>query len=79
MNRSQLPPLPEGRILAVVGAQIVEDDVMGNGDARSSVTSATQLSSHHSEISEFTSPLYHDDDDGRNTGGRMLRLRRHIE
>mmetsp|Transcript_27092 Transcript_27092/g.48877 ORF Transcript_27092/g.48877 Transcript_27092/m.48877 type:complete len:1218 (-) Transcript_27092:184-3837(-) len=79
VNRSQLPPLPEGRILAVVGAQIVEDDVMGNGDARSSVTSATQLSSHHSEISEFTSPLYHDDDDGRNTGGRMLRLRRHIE
>jgi len=77
VNRSQLPALQEGRVLAVVGARIVEDE--GNEDARSSVTSVTQLSSHHTEISEFTSPLYQDDDDRRSNGSRMLRLRRQIE
>jgi hypothetical protein len=71
VNRSELPPLPEGRVLAVVGARIVEDEI--NDDARSSVTSATQ------SASEFTSPLYQDDEHRRSaTGGSMLRLRRHM-
>mmetsp|Transcript_19671 Transcript_19671/g.42767 ORF Transcript_19671/g.42767 Transcript_19671/m.42767 type:complete len:423 (+) Transcript_19671:222-1490(+) len=87
VNRSDLPPLPGGRILAVVGARIVEDEIiqMGSEDARSSVTSATHgtspslTSSHPTEISEFTSPLYQDVNEGRNARGRMLRLRRHME
>ncbi|KAL7548932.1 hypothetical protein ACHAWF_012199 [Thalassiosira exigua] len=71
VNRSELPPLPEGRVLAVVGARIVEDEI--NDDARSSVTTATQ------SASEFTSPLYQDDEHRRSaTGGSMLRLRRHM-
>jgi len=63
--RSQLPSLLEGKIVAVVGAQIVEDEGFRNEDGRSSVT-------------EATSPLYQDTDDGRHTVG-MLRLRRNIE
>jgi len=80
VNRSQLPPLPEGRILAVVGARIVEDQVEGDEDGRSSATCSTQASSHQTEMSEFASPLFQDDDGGgTNTGVRMLRLRRHVD
>jgi hypothetical protein len=45
--------------------------------ARSSATSATR---EHSEISEFTSPLYLDDEEegGPRTMLRTLRLRRNI-
>ena len=64
INRSELPHLPNGgRILAVIGAHIVEDNY---GDARSSVTSATQVTSRsmvadNDSISEYTSPLYQDE------------------
>lgn len=76
VNRSQLPPLSEGRVLAVVGARIVEDGALADDDARSSATFATQVSSQ--QTSEFTSPLYDDDERG-NSGGRVLRLRRHLD
>lgn len=73
VRRSQLPSLPEGRIMAVIGAQIVEDEESGNEDGRSSVTAAsTEI------LSERASPLYQDIDDRGNTAG-MLRLRRNIE
>jgi hypothetical protein len=70
--RSQLPSLQEGRVMAVIGAQIVEDEGLGNEDERSSVTFAS------TNVSESVSPLYLDIDEGRNTAG-MLRLRRNIE
>jgi hypothetical protein len=78
INRSELPPLPEGsRVLAVIGAQIIED---GNDDARSSVTSATHVTSRSmaadDDMSEYTSPLYQDEDEGPQRGvQRYLRLR----
>eukprot|EP01082_Thalassiosira_pseudonana_P007413 g6405.t1 g6405 contig23:373932-377732(-) len=73
VNRSELPPLPSGRIISVIGAQIVEDEMVE--DARSSVTSATHVSSGHSAsgVSDYTSPLYQDASDER--GGLSLRLR----
>ena len=76
VNRSDLPPLPDGgRVLAVVGAHIVEDERIGDG----SVTSATHTSQSLS-ASEFTSPLYQDDNnEERSNGVRNLRLRRHME
>ena len=72
VRRSELPTLPEGRIMAVVGAQIVEDEGLRNEDGRSSVTATT------TDISETASPLYQDVEDRRNTSG-MLRLRRYVE
>jgi len=70
VNRSELPPLPDGgRVLAVVGAHIVEDE----GNRHGSVTSATHTS-RSLEMSEFASPLFHDE-----SGGSSLRLRRHME
>ena len=76
VNRSELPPLPDGgRVLAVVGAHIVEDERIGDG----SVTSATHTS-QSLNASEFTSPLYQDDNnEERSNGVRNLRLRRHME
>ena len=70
VNRSELPPLPDGgRVLAVVGAHIVEDEENRHG----SVTSATHTS-RSLEMSEFQSPLFHDE-----SGGNSLRMRRHME
>jgi len=70
VNRSELPPLPDGgRVLAVVGAHIVEDE----GNRHGSVTSATHTS-RSLEMSEFQSPLFHDE-----SGGNSLRMRRHME
>jgi len=70
VNRSELPPLPDGgRVLAVVGAHIVEDE----GNRHGSVTSATHTS-RSLEMSEFQSPLFHDE-----SGSNSLRLRRHME
>ena len=77
INRSDLPPLPDGgRVLAVMGAHIVEDERNGG----TSVTSATHTAQSF-DMSEFTSPLFQDDDEERNcNGGRNnLRLRRHLE
>lgn len=76
VNRSELPSLQEGRVLAVVGANIVEDEVVDNDDSRSTVTSATHLSSQ----TGFTSPLYQEDagNRGNGSGRMMLRLRRNM-
>jgi hypothetical protein len=82
INRSELPPLPEGgRVLAVIGAHIVDDD---NADARSSATAATHITSTDDDlISEYTSPLYQDEDDEQRIDARHLRLRhgnmRHLD
>lgn len=77
VNRSELPPLEEGRVLAVVENEgrvlaVVDDGYQNESRyARSSATSATR---DHSEITEFTSPLYQDQDEEE--GSRvMLRLR----
>ncbi|KAL3807709.1 hypothetical protein ACHAXA_005722 [Cyclostephanos tholiformis] len=90
VNRSDLPPLPDGgRVLAVVGARIVEDVIAHNEideDRRSSATSNTHsslsvASSHPAEtLSEFVSPLFQDAYDEREVGVRsMLRLRRQVD
>lgn len=77
VNRSELPPLEEGRVLAVVENEgrvlAVVDDGHQNENiyARSSATSVTR---DHSEITEFTSPLYQDQDEEEGARG-MLRLR----
>jgi hypothetical protein len=82
INRSELPPLPEGgRVLAVIGAHIVDDD---NADARSSATAVTHITSTDDDlISEYTSPLYQDEDDEQRIDARHLRLRhgnmRHLD
>jgi hypothetical protein len=81
ISRSELPPLPEGgRVLAVIGAVIVEDD---NADTRSSATAATSTSADDDLISEYTSPLYQDEDDEQRHDARHLRLRhgnmRHLD
>lgn len=81
VNRSDLPPLEEGRVLAVVENDrvlaVVDDEHQNdNRYARSYATSATR---DHSEISEFTSPLYQEDEEGApRTMLRTLRLRRNI-
>ncbi|KAL7447060.1 hypothetical protein ACHAXM_010731 [Skeletonema potamos] len=82
VNRSELPPLEEGRVLAVVENDrvlaVVDDENQNETRyARSSATSATR---EHSEISEVTSPLYLDDEEegGPRTMLRTLRLRRNI-
>ncbi|KAL3805475.1 hypothetical protein ACHAW5_007147 [Stephanodiscus triporus] len=89
VNRSDLPPLPDGgRVLSVVGARIVEDVITHNEndeDMRSSATSATHTSQslvslHATESSsEFASPLFLDSFDERKVGAQMLRLRRHLD
>jgi hypothetical protein len=90
VNRSDFPPLPDGgRVLAVIGARIVEDVTTHTGndeDTRSSATSATHtsqsvVSSHPTEaLSDFVSPLFHDAYDERNVGLRnVLRLRRQMD
>lgn len=73
INRSELPPLPQGgRVLAVIGAQIIEDDTR---ETRSTVTTASHLTTRD-DISEYTSPLYQDEDDEQQSGvQRYLRLR----
>jgi hypothetical protein len=77
VNRSELPPLEEGRVLAVVENEgrvlaVVDDDYQHeNRYARSSATSATR---DHSVTSEFTSPLYEDQDEEEGPRS-MLRLR----
>ena len=81
VNRSDLPPIPGGRVLAVIGARIVEDEVhVENEDARSFDTSATQMTSHsmttvHSEMSGIISPLYLDETEMSNRAHLNLRLR----
>lgn len=82
VSSSELPPLEEGRVLAVVENEgrvlaVVDDESQTeNRYARSSVTSVTQ---DHSEISESISPLYQDDEEGGlRTSVRTLRLRRNI-
>ena len=78
INRSELPQLPDGgRILAVIGAHIVEDNY---GDARSSVTSATHVTNRSmivddDSISEYTSPLYQDEADGQQSDNQRYNIR----
>ncbi len=73
VNRSELPPLEEGRVLAVVENEgrvlaVVDDEYQNeNRYARSSATSATRES-------EFTSPLYQEEDEEEGPRS-MLRLR----
>lgn len=82
VNSSELPPLEEGRVLAVVeneGRVLAVVDDESQIESRYARSSATTVTREHSEISEFTSPLYQDDEEG---GGRRtmrtLRLRRNI-
>lgn len=78
INRSELPPLPSGgRVLAVIGAHIVEDD---NEDARTSATSATHATAHSMTAitddniaSEYTSPLYQYEDEHHHDVWRHIR------
>ena len=83
VNSSELPPLEEGRVLAVVENEgrvlAVVDDEYQN-ESRYARSSATTVTREHSEISEFTSPLYQDDEEGggQRTTMRTLRLRRNI-
>lgn len=78
VNRTELPPLEEGRVLAVVEnegrvlAVVDDENQVENRYARSSATSATR---EHSEISDFTSPLYQDQDEEGGQRNNMLRLR----
>ena len=73
VNRSELPPLEEGRVLAVVENEgrvlaVVDDEYQNeNSYARSSATSVTR-------DSEFTSPLYQEQDEEEGPRS-MLRLR----
>jgi hypothetical protein len=83
VNRSELPPLPGGgRVLAVIGAHIVEDE----NDTRSSVTSSTHVTHADDDaLSQYTSPLYQDEEGERQHDiQHYLRLRhgsnsRHID
>ncbi len=73
VNRSELPPLEEGRVLAVVENEgrvlaVVDDEYQNEQRyARSSATSVTR-------DSEFTSPLYQEQDEEEGPRS-MLRLR----
>ena len=81
VSRSELPPLPDGgRVLAVVGARIVEDEltvldssgtVTMSEDGRSSLSGR---SPQRSTASTFSSPLFQDE---RGVRIRTLRLRHH--
>jgi hypothetical protein len=81
VNRSELPPLPDGgRVLAVVGARIVEDEitvvdssgtVTMSEDGQSSSSGSPQRST---STSTFSSPLFEDE---RGARIRTLRLRHH--
>jgi len=84
INRSELPPLPSGgRVLAVIGAHIVEDD---NEDARTSATSATHATVHSMAatsdddlVLEYTSPLYQEEEEEEHHSHILRHLRsRHI-
>ena len=85
VNRSDLPPLPDGgRVLAVIGARIVEDVTTHTGndeDTRSSATSATHtsLSVASLHLTAFVSPLFHDAYDERNVGLRNMLRRRQMD
>lgn len=76
VNRSELPPLPAGgRVLAVIGHHIVEDE-----DTRSTATTATHVTSRsmaaEDTMSEYTSPLYQDEEEEQqHSVQRYLRLR----
>ena len=78
--RSELPPLPGGgKVLAVLGAHIVEDD-SDDADTRSTVTSATHVTNRtmaaEDDTSVYTSPLYQDEELEPQRGvQRYLRLR----
>ncbi|KAL7481178.1 hypothetical protein ACHAW6_006859 [Cyclotella cf. meneghiniana] len=78
--RSELPPLPGGgKVLAVLGALVVEDDT-DNSDTRSTVTSATHVTNRtlavEDDSSVYTSPLYQDEELEPQRGvQRYLRLR----
>jgi len=82
VNRSELPPLPDGgRVLAVVGARIVEDEitvldssgtVTMSEDGRSSLSGRSPQRS--TSTSTFSSPLFQDE---RGARIRTLRLRHH--
>jgi hypothetical protein len=89
VNRSELPPLPDGgRVLAIVGARIVEDEitvldssgtVTTSEDGRSSSSGTPQRSTSGSpqrstSTSTFSSPLFEDE---RGARIRTLRLRHH--
>lgn len=83
VNSSELPPLEEGRVLAIVeneGRVLAVVDDESQIESRYARSSATTVTREHSEISEFTSPLYQDDEEGggQRTTMRSLRLRRNI-
>jgi len=81
VRRSDLPPLPDGgRVLAVVGARIIEEpEQVDNDDARSSATSATHITLQSTSMSDaagYASPLYQNDGESQNTCQQSrLRLR----
>ena len=85
VNRSDLPTLPEGgRVLAVVGAHIVEDE--GAATTTDDASSTTGVSSSNSitpqtiPYSEYASPLYQEDArEERNIWRRVSRLRRQLD
>jgi hypothetical protein len=85
VNRSDLPPLPDGgRVLAVIGARIVEDvttHTENDEDTRSSATSATHTSLSVASLhrTAFVSPLFHDAYDERNVGLRNMLRRRQMD
>lgn len=84
VNRSELPSLPEGgRVLAVVGAHIVEDEAAAPTDDASSTTRSSFSSStteHPTPYSEYASPLYQEDiREERNVWRRVSRLRRQLD
>jgi len=84
VNRSDLPALPEGgRVLAVVGAHIVEDEAAAPTDDASSTTQTSFSSSttaHPIPYSEYASPLYQEDiREERNVWRRVSRLRRQLD
>jgi hypothetical protein len=78
INRSELPPLPEGgRVLAIIGAHILEDD--DGDDMRSSVTSATHVTNRSMAVDDdHTSPLYQDEQRDDQSGFRRYLNLRHI-
>lgn len=82
VNRSDLPTLPEGgRVLAVVGAHIIEDEAAAT-DASSTTgsSSSNTVTTHTVPYSEYASPLYHDDTrEERHVWRRVSRLRRQLD
>lgn len=79
VNRSELPPLPDGwRVLAVVGARIVEDEINVDESSGTAVMSEDGRSSSSGQSPQrrttFSSPLFQDE---RGARIRTLRLRHH--